>query len=83
MEPRMAELVEELGMECEGCGEKFINLFDGTPVCMDCVKARARVAFTRRCKCGRKRNEDPEPHGPSFRRFMSCRRCLGVTRQLS
>ena len=74
-------------MTCEGCGSKFINVFDSKPVCMECVKARAKTACSNgRCKCGAKKVPG-EPAGPgvgkrSGRVFIPCKRCLGSIKQV-
>ncbi len=80
-------MIEEV---CEGCGKSWFNIFRDGAVCMDCVHARARVAFSGSCKCGRKARPG-KLSGPVFRingrdigrKFIPCKRCLGVIRQVA
>ena len=75
-------------MICEGCGKDLNPVVlamcgSGPKVCNDCVKARHRAVVKRGCACGRKRRENPEVHKVGSRRWHTCFRCLGQTRQLS
>lgn len=78
---------------CEGCGKSFYNIFDNRPVCMDCVGARARVAFSGSCKCGNKKRPGAVLGGAVVMRvggreirgrsWIPCLRCLGTIKQVS
>ena len=71
-------------MQCEACGEEFINLWDSHNICMDCVKARHRACVNRgKCSCGKKRRVNPTIHQVGSRTWTSCDRCLGQVKQLS
>ena len=50
---------------------------------LDTIKARARVAFGKRCACGPKRDEEPAVHKSGSRTWTTCRRCFGTVRQMS
>lgn len=61
-------------MTCDGCDQEFVNVFDAHPVCMICVRARAKAAFTHRCTCRSKSRNKVVTNG--VRTWKSCLRCL-------
>ena len=78
---------------CEGCGKPLdpitiaqcaLGTNPKVNICFPCVQARAKtVANGGRCKCGSKRRENSEQHQIGSRRWYTCLRCLGTTRQVS
>lgn len=74
---------------CEGCAKPLdaitlVMCGSGPKVCTPCVKARQlSCCGDKRCHCGSKRRENPEVHEVGSRRWHTCFRCLGTTRQLS
>ena len=81
-------VIPQTDVLCEGCGKPLdaITLAmcgSGPKVCTPCVKARQRAAVARKCCCGKQRRENPEVHRMGSRRWHTCFRCLGTTRQLS
>ena len=74
---------DEIPKRCEGCG-KGLGVIEALQwnVCMECTKARARSAFGKGCKCGRKRRPT-EVRFTGSRTWIDCHRCLGQIKQLS
>jgi hypothetical protein len=75
---------------CDGCGKEWFNVFCDNGVCMDCVRARAKAAFSGRCSCGRRARPDGVKgavvlfNGRDIgRKFIPCKRCLGVIKQVA
>lgn len=78
----------ETERKCDGC-DKPLGFIESQywSVCMDCTKARARVATTGgRCKCGRKARQsnlhETHPGRDAGRKWYSCLRCLGSMEQV-
>lgn len=72
--------------DCEGCAQRIITPGEramGWEVCLDCTKARARAAFTRRCTCGRRARPTGVKGRPGARQWVACERCLGTIRQVA
>ena len=70
-------------MTCEGCGAQTLL----GAVCMECCRARARVATGGgRCTCPKSKRRESEPQGAVGQKygriFTSCARCLGVVAQI-
>ena len=69
--------------ECVGCGVPTVwGILDprNPPICMDCVKARARAVVRIYCGCRAKRRK-VSLLVASGRRWKACGRCLGVVRE--
>lgn len=70
---------------CAGC-DTPLGVFDiGYSVCMDCTKARAKVATGRGgCKCPKSKKRPTEVLGrPRQRQWIACNRCLGTITQVN
>lgn len=68
-------------MNCPVCNVHSAY-WDGT-ICMECVKARAKVASgNKRCVCT-KRFQRPRTVETKHRSWVACDRCLGVVKQLT
>ena len=65
-------------MTCEGCGTETHHA-----VCMGCVQARAKAAFTKRCGCGKQKRPTEVLGRPGQRQWIGCRRCLGTIKQVA
>lgn len=69
---------------CEGCGKGMTAAEARWPVCLDCTKARHKAVIARgRCRCRReqRRPGDVVQQGP--RRWIPCRRCLGMIEEVT
>jgi len=64
---------------CKGCGRPTSEGW----ICWDCTLARAKAANLKRCVCGSLEFELPVSHRSGSRVWFTCRRCLGVTRQVA
>ena len=70
---------------CQFCGKSAGLLADpDDPMCLDCIKARARVATgDGQCHCSRFLRRESEVHTNFSRKWTTCKRCLGVVKHLS
>lgn len=78
-----------MGAKCEGCLGPLpqLDLIQGYRVCFACTQARQRAAMTHTCGCGRQRRESElhelYPGQDIGRKWYTCLRCLGTTRQVA